>query len=398
MKVASRVLATMLCPSDFTVCLSVEGTVYSFGGQRAGELGFEGTKVFPPKRIPSLTNITCISCGFENTTCLDDAGNVFTLGGNKYGQLGVGKNSEELAFTSTPLKLELPSIKQISSGYRFVICLSYEGVLYSFGHNMYGQLGNSGYENSVYPTTIDTMRGKDIDFVECGGVFVICKLLNNEIYAWGDNSEGTLGIGRKISSISTPEKCEDWPDDVVDIKCSSHTLVLTSVGEVYSCGGNEHGELGRDLSPEEEFSRDNDNDYYDPGLPYSGKLQIIESLSEIIRIECGHECSLCIDVNNNLYAFGNNNCGQLGFGDYENRATPEKNPDLSDIIDISSLGDYTFAKTSSNMIFAFGKNDDSQLGIKTENKNQLYPIQVLQDNEEIWHSNVYRSKAKSARF
>merc|ERR1739848_369081 len=125
-------------------------------------------------------------------------------------------------------------------------------------------------------------------------------------------------------------------------------------------------------------------------------FQKIEDLSEIIRIECGYYHSLCTDINNDLYVFGFNKFGQLGLGDTNNRNKPIKHPSLSNIIDISKGGIHSFVKTSNNEIYAFGKNYYSQLGIKPEDKKQLTPIRVFEDNEDIWCSNV-KPKAKSAR-
>ena len=90
--------------------------------------------------------------------------------------------------------------------------------------------------------------------------------------------------------------------------------------------------------------------------------------------------------------------GQLGLGDTNNRDKPIKHPSLSNIIDISKGGYHSFVKTSNNEIYAFGLNQYSQLGIKTEDENQLTPIRVFEDNEDIWFSNINKSKAKSARF
>merc|ERR1711982_94498 len=105
----------------------------------------------------------------------------------------------------------------------------------------------------------------------------------------------------------------------------------------------------------------------------------------------------CIDINNNLFVFGCNRFGQLGLGDKDYRYKPIKHPSLSNIIDISKRGNHTFVKTSNNEIYAFGRNYYSQLGIKTEHK-QLTPIRVFENNEDIWFSNINKSKAKSARF
>ena len=89
--------------------------------------------------------------------------------------------------------------------------------------------------------------------------------------------------------------------------------------------------------------------------------------------------------------------GQLGLGDTDNRNKPIKHPSLSNIIDISKGGFHIFVKTSNNEIYAFGRNAHSQLGIRTEGEEQLTPIRVFEDNEDIWFSNINKSKAKSAR-
>merc|ERR1712000_458473 len=96
--------------------------------------------------------------------------------------------------------------------------------------------------------------------------------------------------------------------------------------------------------------------------------------------------------------FGLNMQGELGLGDTDNRNKPMKHPSLSNIIDISKGGNHSFIKTSNNEIYAFGNNMYSQLGNKTEDMCQLTPIRVFEDNEDIWFSNINKSKAKSARF
>ena len=129
----------------------------------------------------------------------------------------------------------------------------------------------------------------------------------------------------------------------------------------------------------------------------SPTFQKLSGISEITRIECGYFHSICIDVNNDMYVFGFNRHGQLGLGDTIKRFSPTKHPSFSNIIDVSSSGYCTFVKTSSNEIYAFGRNDYSQLGIETEDEIQLTPIRIFEDNEDIWHSNIKRLRAKSAR-
>ena len=378
---ASRVLSTIICSDDynfgFTLSISNDKRVFVIGSHNEGAHGFKGF-VFPPRSIPSLINIVAIAGKESHTLCLDMDGNVFSFGNNYYGQLGIGKTATLVKWTNEPQRIDLPPIRQISAGCNFSICLSESDDLYSFGRNVFGQLG-IGNSTACYisPQKIESIQ--DVDFVECGGSYALCKTLTNEIYAWGLNEDGQLGLGHCISQ-NAPIKTS-WPDNIVDIKCSSfHTVALTLEGEVFSCGDNTLRELGRDAGEK------------------SGDLLQITNIPTIIRIECGYHSSLCFDVDYNMYVFGYNHHGQLGLGHKEITKEPVKNPSVSDIIDVSSGGYHTFVKTSNNEIYAFGLNKFSQLGIKTVHEYQLTPIRVFEDNEDIWFSNINKSKAKSARF
>ena len=384
-----RTLSTVLCV-DFmdvygdvvnhcSLFLSHDGQVNSVGIHSHNGHGHEKFRVFPPTRIPSLQNIKSIDCGLYHTVCLDYNGVVFTIGTNMDGQLGV---ENDLYRTHVPQLLDsLPPIKQISCGASFTICVCESGDVYAFGSNDTGQLGLGNYSGKS-PLQIECLS--NIDFVACGSFHAICKSYSGEIFAWGSNDKGQLGINKKSYKKTKPVKCNDWPNNVVDIKCGErHTLVLTSNQEVFSCGSGYYGQLGRDGI---------NNKYFAPSL------QIIEGLKEIIRIECGITHSFCIDINNELYVFGDNKYGQLGLGHEDEEEKPIKHPSLSNIIDISTGGNHTFVKTSNNEIYAFGYNNHSQLGIETEDDNQLIPIRVFEDNEDIWFSNINKSKAKSARF
>lgn len=378
---AKRVIATIHCFDGATICISNEGDLYSFGLHDKLAHGHKETRVKSPKKVNSVQNIISLTCGMFNTMCLDNNGNVYAFGSNKNGQLALKlkKNIfgqlKTVKHSSEPNKIqELPPIKQISCGDGFNLFVSEERELYAVGLK---------FTNDSIPKKIDLL--KNIDFVTCGGYHSICKTLDNEIYVWGENKIGQLGTG-DCYNRSSPCKCTTWPCDIVDIKCGAfHTLVLTSSQEVYSCGRNYSGQLGRPAD-----------------FLFSSTLKKIIDLNEIIRIECGWYHSICIDYHLNLFVFGDNSCGQLGIEDCDmydfELPRPIKHPTLSNVIDVSSGGNHTFVKTLSNEIFAFGFNETKQLGVDTEHHKQYLPIQVFQGNEHIWQSNVSVNKcAKSAR-
>ena len=364
-----RCEASIFAASTHTLSISNHGEVYSFGQSYYYHHGFKET-VFPPKVIPNLNNIKSISVGCFHTVSLDNDGNVFCFGHNFYG--------DALESTHIPQKVNIPPCKQVCCGNLFTICLSEDGLVYSFGFNGNGELGLGNNKNYNSPQLISSL--KDVEFIECGELNTFCKTSNNEIFCWGQNFHGELGLGNRDCQKSPIQNLDLLNLGVMDIKCGYyHTLVLASNGDVLSCGKNEEGQLGRESEE------------------YSSSIQKIEELPEITRIECGSHHSLCIDINNDLYVFGYNEHGQLGLRDTDSRNKPMKHPSLSNIIDISSGGLHTFVKTSNNEIYAFGKNNYLQLGIETAHYNQFTPIRVFEDNEDIWFSNINKSKAKSAR-
>ena len=376
-----RTLPTFVFETRRALSISVDGTVYSIGSSKCGSHGHEES-VEEPKMIPNLKHIKSIAVGRSHSVCLDQDGNIFTFGDNSEGALGIGVDRNTLQYTHIPHKVNLPPCIQISCGCDFTICLSETFILYSFGRNTNGQLGlGNDEENYNSPQKIESL--KDVEFVECGGFHVFCKTQNNQLFSWGSNTYGELGLGHTDEQY-TPIQCSSpslLNEFIVDIKCGrDHTLILTSRNEVFSCGKNNYGQLGLQL-----------------GTSYSPLFQKIENLSEITRIECGKYHSMCIDATNQFYIFGNNEFVVLGLGeDSPSFILPIKHPFLSNIIDVSSQGTISFVKTSKNEIFSLGWRNNVGL-VFSDNEVQFTPIQVFKDKEYIWISSMNAPRAKSAR-
>ena len=206
---ALRSVSNIVCSDFFTVCINNDQNVVSFGTAFKGAHGHEVMNVFPPKIISSLNHIISISVGDSHCACLDSDGNIYTFGKNDQGQLGIG--DKDLEYTCIPQKVNLPPCTQISRGYNFTMCLDETGKVYSFGYNRYGQLGlgnNEDYYNS--PQLISSL--KDVEFIECGVNHTFCKTLNNEIFCWGRNTSGQLGLGH-TDNQNTPILCSSLSNE-----------------------------------------------------------------------------------------------------------------------------------------------------------------------------------------
>ena len=252
-----RRLPTLGCEENYTVYVTKDGDVFSFGYSFHCAHGHGEKQVFPPKKISTLTNIQSVVCSGEYSTCLDYDGNVYSFG------VGFDTKSAHI-----PQKITLPPCIQISCGSMFVLCLTEDRKVYSFGSNPHGELGVGNNNRYDSPQLISSL--KDVEFIECGTFHAFCKTLNNEIYSWGHNWYGQLGFGN-TDNQNTPILCSSLSNEnVIDIKCGGgHTIILTSNGDVLSCGYNSENQLGIETNGRNVLS-----------------FQQISNLSEIITIEC----------------------------------------------------------------------------------------------------------------
>ncbi len=132
-----------------SVALLSNGTVVAWGSNQFGELGPDvvtGTGKYPtPVPIPGLTDVVDIAAGASYTLALKSDGTVWSWGANIYGQLGdpaapVKTALNTAGFRATPTKIPgLSGVRQISAGFSFALARKFDGTIVSWGLNHRGQ-------------------------------------------------------------------------------------------------------------------------------------------------------------------------------------------------------------------------------------------------------------------
>ncbi|XP_058109498.1 ultraviolet-B receptor UVR8-like isoform X2 [Magnolia sinica] len=110
-----------------TVCISVDGEVYAFGGNQFGQLGTGDDHAETLPRIldaPSLENkhAKTVSCGARHNAIVTEDGKVFCWGWNKYGQLGLGDMIDRNTPSQVPLDDVLPT--KVACGWWHTLALA----------------------------------------------------------------------------------------------------------------------------------------------------------------------------------------------------------------------------------------------------------------------------------
>jgi|GEM_PF-4145959 len=276
--------------SMHALMLSNNGEVYGWGMNSDGQLGSEPTGAeddfkIAPQKIEGLSDIQEISAGSFHSLALTDDGKVYVFGRNALGQLGVVTNTDNI--TEPVLLAEIPAIQATTAGAGHSLLLTEDGRVLSFGAGTSGQLGLGDWNNRSEPTFIEGVS--DITAIAAGGEY---------------NHDGSAG--------------ED--------SAYGHTLLLTRNGGVISFGEGWDGQLGH--GTEESINV--------PAL-------IDAELPRIKAIAAGAWHTLLLSEGNEVYSFGYNGEGQLGFG-HNNYSVifPTKNERLTGAAGIAAGAYHSF--------------------------------------------------------
>lgn len=185
--------------------------------------------------------IVSISSGSDYSIVLTKNGRLYSWGANCDGRLGSGKYDKfQESFREVILYQKIISI---NCGGFHVMCLDVLGKYYIWGRNDYGQLGLGHNSNQNLPQELN-LRDVIIS-VSCGGFHTAILTSRYEVYIWGCNDEYQLGLGHRRQFESLPQKLN--LSDVISINCGRcHTIALTSTNKIYVWGLNRNGQLGID--------------------------------------------------------------------------------------------------------------------------------------------------------
>ncbi|CAG2165919.1 unnamed protein product [Oppiella nova] len=115
------------------------------------------------------------------------------LGPNRQGCLVLGHNQ---AIDSPQVIPELSDqrIETFFIGYDFVLAMNSANYMYSWGHNMWGQLGRDLSPKGIYvkPEKITYFDDKDIREISCGYFHSLALTSSGQVYGWGCNREGQI--------------------------------------------------------------------------------------------------------------------------------------------------------------------------------------------------------------
>ena len=287
-------------------------------------------------------------------------GSLYTWGDNKYGQLGLGDKANRYYYPSENQKINIPDkineliglkdtgydTSERTTFYKFSLyAITENGELYAWGDNSDGQLGIGNTDNQTKPVKVTGITGKIKQLITLkkydGEAFfdyfyVYAITEDGSLYAWGYNGEGLLGVGDKMDR-NTPTKV-NLPGKIKELMHNSYSVyTILEDGSLYAWNNNTPTPTKINL----------------PG-------KVINLIGQFAILEDG-----------SLYAWGSNENGQLGIGsenDYVDTPTKVNLPGKVKEVKQSAFSSSTYVLLEDGTLYTCGSNYYGQLGLGSDEK------------------------------
>ncbi|BBN02425.1 inhibitor of Bruton tyrosine kinase [Marchantia polymorpha subsp. ruderalis] len=186
-----------------------------------------------------------------------------------------------------------------------------------------------------------------------------------EVFSWGNGSNYQLGIGttgilRVPARVDALQGC-----DIVSVAAAKfHSVALTATGEVYSWGFGRGGRLGHP-----------DFDIHSGQVAVITPRQITNSFGcrpvRVIAVAKHH--TIVATDNGEVYTWGSNREGRLGYPHVDTQPTPRRvNTLKAKVVKVAAANKHNAVLTEAGEVYTWGCNLEGQLGYGTSNSTSNY--------------------------
>ncbi len=197
--------------------------------------------------------ITQISAGYYHSIVIGSTGAIYGWGSDNYGQTGSGTTTTTPR--STPIAATAGCVAgktftKLATGQYFTLALASNGTLCGWGQNSYGQVGNNGFTTPLAtPVVSNSIAGKTVKQLSARGMQTLLLTTDGLVYGWGRNSSGELADSASSANRSSPfaiSSVAPLTGKTVTQISSGDTFsyAITDGGELYAWGDNTSGRLG----------------------------------------------------------------------------------------------------------------------------------------------------------
>jgi myosin-5 len=242
-------------------------------------------------------------------------------------------------------------------GESFSVGVTCDKEVYTWGLNDFNQCAREDNNFSVGQSDVKNLSANPMKIITAGKDHAIMVDEGENIYVWGHNGEGQLGINntRRTKNIHILNNISGKVRSA--FARDNYSVLLMESGEIYEWPVYKNG-----------------NNILKPSL-----IELSTSI-KIKEVELGTDFLIALNSNGLLYSKGENSYGELGLGDNENRyelTLVEKLKSLNEkVVEMSCGNKHVVCRTSLSKIYVWGLNSDYQLG-QGDKENRNSPTRLL---------------------
>lgn len=293
------------------------------------------------------------------------------------------------------IDFDIPVV-QVMCGDMFQGLLTAHGQVFTWGSNMFGQLGHQTEKVALVQkpklvhfkdTSMSEKRNIFIKQISCGYNHCLALSDQNQVFVWGrrmgiypDKIELTFHFLKEAGSLLNIEIHQNEPrlikSNLIFYKFNKiiagpyNSALITDSGEVLLQGINDFGQLGL---PQEITGMV-------PFFPHFRKHDFFTERKQfVVDVAIGATTIYFVtndksDGSRHVYSMGCGLLGQLGDGSTLNKNSPIEITHMFDspVVDIAAGGYHALALTDSGKVYGWGKKSKSQLGVKHRRGDQKF--------------------------
>ncbi|XP_077247706.1 ankyrin repeat family protein / regulator of chromosome condensation (RCC1) family protein isoform X2 [Tasmannia lanceolata] len=221
-------------------------------------------------------------------------------------------------------------------------------------------------EDSKCRTPIDLLSGPVLQVVGNG-----CDSVGTEVFSWGSGTNYQLGTGNAhIQKL--PGKVDALQGFYTKIVAAAkfHSVAVGAGGELYTWGFGRGGRLGHP-----------DFDIHSGQAAVITPRQVILGIGSrrVKVIAAAKHHTVIATEGGEVFTWGSNREGQLGYTSVDTQATPRRVSSLrAKIIGVASANKHSAAVSESGEVFTWGCNKEGQLGYGTSNSASNYTPRLVE--------------------
>lgn len=332
---------------EFSCAREGTGHVWCWGLNAMSQLGNQSTTSSArPVLVAGLSNAIAISSGESHGCAVLSDNSAVCWGNNANAQLGGGNTAAGIR-SDVPVPVVVDSSSVPLSGLRLVAagenhsCAASDDEVYCWGINSNGQLGDGTTALRAYPVTVTGIPDPSkVESLSAGSDFSCARTSDEELYCWGLNSNGQLGLETAEQTVPTATLVA--LTGVAELSAeSSHSCAIVQ-GAVHCWGQNGNGQLGDDS--------------------LENRVTPVEVLTDARLVAVGGQHTCAVSTTGSLSCWGSNRSGQLAGGDvvYSTEAVQVALPDGA--VDKLVAGDRHSCVLQNGTVLCWGSNSSEQIG------------------------------------